>query len=249
VESRLLGHHIIHLESVNSTNDYALQALKNGRATHGTLISTDFQEKGKGQRSNNWESSSGKNLLLSYVLEPRKLMIEKSFELNFICTLAVTDLLQELAPAYPVHVKWPNDVILNHKKVAGILIENALQGNYLKHSILGIGINVNQKTFHIAHATSVFKETKDEQDLAKSVIMLNAKLSYWYGKMLQGNIQEILTAYNSMLWKRGEKISAILNGKQQEIEILDVDRFGLVHIKTASGFQKAELGELKIGYE
>lgn len=249
MESFILGKHIIHLETVNSTNNYALEALKSGKAFHGSLISAEFQESGKGQRSNSWESSPGKNLLLSYVIQPKNLVAEKSFELNFISALAVIDLLSELAPDAKAHIKWPNDIMLNHKKVAGILIENALQSNKLKHSIIGIGINVNQQTFASDFATSISNETDSEHTLAKGALILNAKLSKWYTKMSEGKIGEILTAYNSKLWKRGKVIQAKLNNDQQQIKILDVDRFGLIHIKTKHGFLKAELGELKINYE
>ncbi len=249
MESIFIGKHIIHLESISSTNEYALEALKKGNVKHGSLISADFQESGKGQRSKEWESEKAKNLLLSYVLTPINLMVEKSFELNFVCALAVYDFLKFYAPNSEVHIKWPNDIILNQKKIAGILIENSIKSGLLKHAILGIGINVNQEKFNVPHATSIILETSKNLNLAKCMLCLNSMLEKWMLKMETGKLVEILEVYNTRLWKKNEVITAKLNGRLQEIQILNVDRFGLIQIRTKNGYQKAELGELKVNYE
>jgi len=249
VESLFIGKHIIHLESVSSTNEYALEALKKGKVSHGSLISADFQESGKGQRGKKWESEKAKNLLLSYVLTPKNFAAEKSFELNFVCALAVVDFLKFYLPNTEVHIKWPNDLMLNHKKVAGILIENSLQSGNLKQAILGIGINVNQEVFKSPFATSMVNESKNTLNLAKCILTLNSLLEKWLFKMNEGKLAEILTTYNLFLWKKNKPIEAKLNGELTALEILNVDRFGLIYIKTINGYQKAELGELKIGYE
>ena len=249
MESLFIGKHIIRLESVDSTNNYATAAIKSGEASHGSLIYANFQEKGKGQRLNSWESEKGKNLLLSYVLTPNKLPSEKSFELNFICSLAVKDFVSHLAIGHTVNIKWPNDIMLNGKKVAGVLIENALQSGKLKFSILGIGLNMNQKEFSYPSATSILKETKNVTDLELAISLLSSYLEKWYLKLEAGKLNDLILEYNSFLWKKNVLISAVFKGESTKLKLLNVDRFGLVQLEKDGEFYKADFSELKIGYE
>ncbi len=103
------------------------------------FLRTDFQTAGRGQTGNGWESEEGKNLLCSILLPPR----QNLFELNVITSVAVHRMISKLGIS-ELTIKWPNDIYWRDKKVAGILIENAIIGNEVKYSIAGIGLNVNQ---------------------------------------------------------------------------------------------------------
>ena len=123
----------MYIERTNSTNTLLQELVAKGNPPE--FIYTSFQTAGRGQTGNGWESEEGKNLLCSILLPPRKNL----FELNVVTSVAVQRMLGE-----GFTIKWPNDIYWQDKKVAGILIENALIGNELKYSIAGIGLNVNQ---------------------------------------------------------------------------------------------------------
>ena len=122
----------------NSTNTLLKELIATGRRVSGDelfFVRAGYQTAGRGQTGNSWESEENKNLLCSILLPPRKNL----FELNVVTSVAVQRLLGE-----GFTIKWPNDIYWQDKKVAGILIENAIVGNEVKYSIAGIGLNVNQ---------------------------------------------------------------------------------------------------------
>lgn len=134
----------LHLVEVDSTNAWLRSNLSN--FAHGFVVSTDYQTTGKGQANNLWESQSGANLLMSILLEPTKIATHEQFSLSQLVSVAIANVLQN-ALNREVRIKWPNDIYVGDKKVCGILIENTLIGGQLAKSIIGIGVNVNQKAF------------------------------------------------------------------------------------------------------
>ena len=143
-----IGQNIIHLKSVDSTNSYASELLRQNSIPEGTLIYTGEQTNGRGQRGNVWESEPNKNISLSLVLYPKFLSTEKQFLLTKITSLAVADLMAEvLTSTEKIKIKWPNDIYIDDKKIGGILIENSIRDSNLQSAVIGIGINVNQTVF------------------------------------------------------------------------------------------------------
>ncbi len=140
----MFSYNIIKLDNVNSTNRYALSLKKNSFFKEGLVITANSQSNGEGQRGSKWDSEISKNLLISVVIEP-KLKIFKQFDLVKIVSLGITDFLSEnLIKSY---IKWPNDIIINKKKLAGILINNVISSDNITHSVIGIGMNINQLFF------------------------------------------------------------------------------------------------------
>ena len=144
----------MYIKATNSTNSLMKEMLAKGEWPEGErFLYTGYQTAGRGQTGNSWESEADKNLLCSILLPPR----QNLFELNVLVSVAVHKLIRSvLCQAKPVcalsgeaglSIKWPNDIYCGDKKVAGILIENAIIGNEIKYSIAGIGLNVNQTTF------------------------------------------------------------------------------------------------------
>ena len=130
----------MYIARTNSTNTLLKELIANGQWPKAEkYLYAGYQTAGRGQTGNGWESEEGKNLLCSILLPPRKNL----FELNVIVAVAVQRLLGEAFT-----IKWPNDIYWQDKKIAGILIENAIVGNELKYSIAGIGLNVNQTEWH-----------------------------------------------------------------------------------------------------
>ncbi len=142
---------MIELDEVDSTNNY----LRHVEATDDrrmTLVTAEFQSAGRGADTNRWESAKGENLLFSLRVMPTALPVSRMFALSEAAALAVRDALAKQCSMFNVQcsmftVKWPNDIYYGDSKVAGILIENNLQGALVRSSIIGIGINVNQRRF------------------------------------------------------------------------------------------------------
>ena len=110
----------------------------------GLVVTSNYQTNGNGQRGNSWESSTGDNLLISVVIEPN-IPAGNRFLLSKCVVLALYDLLTIYTD--DVSIKWPNDILVGKQKIAGILIQNILKGNEITHSVIGVGLNVNQTKF------------------------------------------------------------------------------------------------------
>ena len=137
---------IEHVSEVTSTNEHLAQLCNEGKAQEFYTLITDYQTAGKGQRGNIWESEKGKNLLFSIALYPTALEANKQFYLSMLASISIVDALRKYTDGFTI--KWPNDIYWNDQKIGGILIENELQGKYITRSIIGIGLNINQETFH-----------------------------------------------------------------------------------------------------
>jgi len=139
----------------------------------GLVVTTDYQTRGNGQREKYWESSMGDNLLISIVIEPN-ISIKNQFLLSKCVALALYDLLTLYTD--DVSIKWPNDILVAKQKIAGILIQNILKGKEITHSVIGVGVNVNQTEFktYSPKATSlnlllnkIFNISKLQEELLK----------------------------------------------------------------------------------
>ena len=135
---------MIELDEVDSTNNF-LRRFGSPGDRRMTLVTTEFQSAGRGAATNKWESARGENLLFSLRVMPTALPIRRMFAISEAAALAVKAALNAFVPGFSV--KWPNDVYYGDSKVAGILIENDLQGTQVLRSTIGIGINVNQRCF------------------------------------------------------------------------------------------------------
>tara|TARA_R110002072_G_scaffold271987_1_gene432055 strand:+ start:36363 stop:37085 length:723 start_codon:yes stop_codon:yes gene_type:complete len=152
-----IGVKIIRLSSVDSTNNYVANLVKVGKIDSGTVVLADEQSDGKGQRGAVWLSSAGENLTFSFYLENVNLSVEKQFTLTQLVSLSLIHLLSRLG--VDARIKWPNDIVVKNRKIAGVLIENQLAGSEIKSSIVGVGLNVNQVIFKGLNATSLFSES------------------------------------------------------------------------------------------
>lgn len=136
---------IIYVDQTESTNTLLSASAK--QFEHGTVIAAHSQSNGRGQRGNSWESEPNKNLTFSLLLKPKTIVAASQFELSQIVSIAITRVLRSRLDSDKVCIKWPNDIYYEDKKLVGILIENTLSGANIDHSVVGIGINVNQEQF------------------------------------------------------------------------------------------------------
>lgn len=133
---------IIHIDETDSTNRW----LRDNGGDADMVVVADYQTAGKGQGTNSWESERGKNLLFSILYHPQDIPANRQFQISMAISLAIADALGEQIG--DVSIKWPNDIYWRNAKIGGILIENRLMGQTIKDSIIGVGINVNQRQFH-----------------------------------------------------------------------------------------------------
>lgn len=133
------------LPETPSTNSYLQMLLDTNAATTGDAVYTFNQTQGRGQKGNQWISQPGKNVLLSIAIQPEFLPARNQFLLSELAALAVKKVLDEYVDN--VCIKWPNDIYIKDKKIAGILIENRLKDAKIEYSIVGIGVNINQTEF------------------------------------------------------------------------------------------------------
>lgn len=148
-----IGYNLTILESVDSTNNYVANQLRSGIIDHGAVILAVEQYAGRGQRMTQWQSRPGENLTMSLYLTDFNLPADRQFHLTTVISNVLCHFLQKLGVT--AEIKWPNDIYVCHKKLAGLLIENQLKGTSISGTIIGIGLNVNQIEFGDLNATSL----------------------------------------------------------------------------------------------
>lgn len=223
------------LTEVESTNNYANQLVLSKAAGHGTVVLAQYQKRGKGQQGNYWESEFGKNLLMSIILFPQFLPAAKQFYLSKIASLALADFLK--SEKAEVTIKWPNDIYVGNKKLAGMLIENSVKANHIDSSIIGIGLNLNQERFvsdapnpvSLKHLTG-----KDYvvEDVAPKIWEL---IKFWFDKLQAGGFEEIDSNYFNQIYRANEWAMFAKNGIQFEARITGIGEFGQLILEERNG--------------
>ncbi|HEX5167805.1 MAG TPA: biotin--[acetyl-CoA-carboxylase] ligase [Cyclobacteriaceae bacterium] len=209
----------------HSTNDLAAQIVRQPSTNEGTVVITDKQTMGRGQRGNYWRTEPGKNLTFSVVLKPAFVEPKNQFLLTMVISLAVHDLIQSGLNC-AAFIKWPNDIMIERKKVCGILIENQLKGNEITHSIAGIGLNVNQKHFEFPSATSLAQVLNKQFYLPSLVDDLLENIEARYLMLRSGKFTELKAAYVSVLYWKGEPHTFSIQGLTLKGIISGVDAAG-----------------------
>ncbi len=199
-ETLFLGKELIYVPSCHSTNDLALSKLAEPDTREGLIVITDHQIKGRGQRGNAWQSSPKMNLLFSIILKPNWLSPDKQFYLNIISSLAVKQTIEDFGILDRVQIKWPNDVLINKMKVAGILAENSIRKMSLENSVVGIGFNVHQMKFDLENATSLAKHSNIEFTLPKVLEKLVVNLERFYLLLKAQKYLDLKTEYLASLY-------------------------------------------------
>src|SRR5690606_19458948 len=198
-----LGKDIHFLPECHSTNDVAFQKYRAGDVREGSIIITDKQIQGRGQRGNRWVTEPGVNLTFSLILTPLFLDASEQFELNMAKALGIREALSEYNSG--IMVKWPNDIVHEEKgKLGGILIENTVSNKGIELSVVGIGLNINQVNFPFINATSMAQlaaSPVDKDEIFKVVI---SRIEKYYLLLKKGNKKTVKQAYRFNLFRFGE---------------------------------------------
>ena len=199
-------HDIMWLKSVDSTNEEARRHISD--IDNLSVLSAYEQTAGRGQRGNTWTSNAGENLMFSIVLKSPALMAEDHFALNEITALSVADFLSTYG--IKAEIKWPNDIYVDEKKICGILIENSFRGKSISTSIIGIGLNINQRNFNVnlPNPTSMVLCRAQDRPLDIHICLegfMNIFTSY-YDRFLTTScdLSPLRQRYLDSLWRSGK---------------------------------------------
>lgn len=193
----------------------------------------DHQFAGRGQRESVWQTEPGKNLTFSVFLKPEFISIEKHFDLNMLISVALSNALTKYLPL-DLTVKWPNDIYHKDLKIGGMLIENAIIGNKIKHSIIGIGLNVNQRIFDEQlqqRASSISQILQQDVNLTVLLIEICTQIEQLYLKLKKGNSTFLKELYVNRLYRLHKLAKYSRNGEVFDGVIEGINDMGLLRIK------------------
>lgn len=239
--------HLIKLNATESTNTFLKEYSRKNDTENYTVVSTLNQTKGRGQRHNSWYSEKGKNLTFSVLVRFDKFPLQSQFYISKLISIAVRTALVKFLPNNIV-VKWPNDILADNKKIAGILIENTSQQGSLSQSIIGIGLNVNQESFSKdINAVSMKMLSAKEWDLdfLLSAIVDSIKSHMYFLK--HQKFEEIDNEYLENLYRFNEYSNYLdIDENQFRGKIIGVSDIGRLQMQLESGSNKEfDIKELK----
>lgn len=233
------GAPIIELPSCDSTNAFAKEWIHSQtEVKEGTVILTHNQTAGRGQGGTDWIAESGKSLTFSIILKPHFLEAHESWWLNAITSLAILYAVNDLRPPLEVkpQIKWPNDLILENKKVCGILTEAILMGSHLKYAIIGIGINVNQEHFSIPQAGSLKSVSGRDFNINQVLELVLFSVKNHYDLLRVTSRKALKAAYEDALYKRDVETNFQLkDGTEFKGKIIGIDAHGQLNIALKPG--------------
>lgn len=225
---------ITKLEKTVSTNTHMSALLSDKSIGCNSVVTAKFQSHGKGQGDNIWVSKPGKNLLCSILICPDFIQAHDQFRISKISAIAINDTLQDFN--IKGVVKWPNDTLVNKKKIAGILIENSLMEDAIITSVIGIGLNVNQRKFRgVSNATSIALETGIEHDIDKVLNKLLEKFEFWYNKLGVGDSDEIDIEYFENLYGLNRELPFKMGDMNITATITGVGESGKLYLRRSDG--------------
>jgi BirA family biotin operon repressor/biotin-[acetyl-CoA-carboxylase] ligase len=193
---------LIKLDAIDSTNEF-LKGLSNKQILENfTVVTAESQTKGKGQMGSVWSSEQGKNLIMSVFVKDFLADINQIYNLNIAVSLAVVQVLESLEIP-ELSIKWPNDIMSYNFKIAGILIENSIKSDGTVSSIVGLGLNVNQRNFeNLPKASSLAVICNQDFAKEKLLLLLVEKMKQNIG-MIQNQSSSLWSDYTQRLFKKG----------------------------------------------
>jgi len=231
---RITADKIIRLAETTSTNDFLLENYK--KYDEGTMVIADYQSSGKGLEDNQWESKKGKNLTLSLLIKPGDLNAADQFNLNMATSLAIRMLISEYTRT-PVQVKWPNDIYVDDKKIAGILIKNFLYGQQIHLSIAGMGININQEKFYseAPNPVSLKQITGKEYNLKEMMDKLIKHLEHYFRILYNKDFNTLNQEYYQHMYQLNEWHNYMIHDQIVRASIQGIDEFGRLTLTDMQG--------------
>ena len=244
LDTDFIGRNFIYCQEINSTNDYLFA--NKSPSINGTVILAENQSHGKGRRNREWLSLEGMNLTFSLLLKSA-IDATRIHLLNFGAALSVAQSIENLYQLN-VELKWPNDVLVDGRKLAGILVESSSHGSKIERVVIGFGINVNQTNFtgrFLYPPTSIKREFKQQASRER---LLSEVLNNF--ELILGSIKsepdKILASWKERCKLLGEKIKIEDDGKIKYGIFDDIDSDGFLLLKTEKGVERITVGDVSI---
>lgn len=235
-----------YFDSIDSTNNYAMQCTDDGLAQHGQVIWAGHQTAGKGQRGKKWENDEG-NIMMSLILKPL-VPADRQFVLSMCTALTIAKYLQTLSDQWQVAIKWPNDIYVNDKKACGILIENVFRGMNWVYAVAGIGLNVNQTFFpeELRHAISLYTASGKKYDLLEMVTDIRSGILNSLQQLQPEHYPDLLREYNQYLFRRNKETGFIERSSNRYVDayVQEVNEAGQLVVLSPTGIEQYNFGEL-----
>jgi BirA family biotin operon repressor/biotin-[acetyl-CoA-carboxylase] ligase len=230
----LSGFKVKMMDRTASTQAALKKMLNNVPMVPWPLIITDEQTAGRGLGKNRWASEAGKNLTFSFAWFPDFLEASDQFRISKAVSLAVCDVLQDLLPGEAIRVKWPNDIYVENRKIAGILIEHSICDRSIVYSLIGLGLNVNQMNFSadLPNPTSLHLLTGKQFELSECLKWVCGALQDRY-LQLERDARSLDADYLKRLYRRDVLSDFIYQEKQVQARITGVNEFGQLELELA----------------
>lgn len=240
---KIIGHELVFLPETDSTNHQMQMLLKSGDVAEGLVIQAGQQIAGRGQMGKRWVSEPNQNILMSFVLYPNFLLPEQQFYISIAMSLGVHDFLSGIIEN--CYIKWPNDLMVGKKKIAGILIQNTLSGEKISSTVVGIGLNVNQLQFdgNLSHATSLRLEAGILFSLDECVEKLNARLNDRYVQLKSMDWTQMKEEYYARMMGMNQVSYYMVNGQTIKGIVRGVDENGGLKLEVDGQVHQYNFGE------
>ena len=228
--TRWLGHKVLYFEELESTNTY-LKKLPGEEIGHGLICLTDRQTRGRGQYEKNWDSQPGKNLTFTIAFKPKESGRFHIFTL--VCAKAIIDEIEDNY-GLKAYIKWPNDIYVGDKKIAGLLTESTFSGNKIDRLLVGIGLNVNQEHFSgKLQDIAVSLKLLTGEELSREQLLANvlSRIEYGYGRWHKYDTA-LMKEINQKIEGHGQWVTLKINGEVREepAKLLGVNEKGQMTI-------------------
>lgn len=244
-----IGKEIVVYDEVESTNTKADELLKQGYPS-GTVVIADKQIKGRGRLGRKWISPAGKNLYLSIAIKPN-IPPKYATLLTLTIVVACTTALRRYTDV-PVMIKWPNDMLINERKVGGILTEMKIEEEKIKSAIVGIGINVNmteedipEEIKEIASSLKIYKR----QDFSRSLLAAEIikESDRWYQLLEKRQIKTIIDRWMQLSDTLGRQVKIVLSNRELIATAEAIDEEGRLIVKLNDGtYEKISAGDVTL---
>ncbi len=224
-------------DTIDSTNKEANRLLASEQYLHGTAILALHQTDGRGQYGRSWYATPDSHLAMSVIFQPEKLLLGDLPLLPMRVSLAVVRTLHFIDSTLHPLIKWPNDIYVTDRKLAGILIENLISSTKIQHSVIGIGMNVNETHFphDLPNPVSLFMLTGKEFQIISIAEILSEQVMM----ILDESLESWKPEYDQLIYGMGEKHEFEFAGKKISAEILGIDADGKIKLDTGHRISKS----------
>jgi len=233
LDTKVLGKKIVYFDSIHSTMDHAFELGMAGE-DEGTVVCAESQTKGKGRLGRSWSSPKGKGIYMSIILRP-SLLPSNVAQLTLLAAVATCEAIRKTT-SVAAKIKWPNDILINDKKVAGILTELSAEVDRVRFVVVGVGVNVNTALKYLPkQGTSLKNETKkmvSRVELLQEILRL---MEQWYQRVNAEGFSPVMKRWKELSSTLGKRIRLIDAGGKIEGKAIDLDRDGGLIIRSDSG--------------